>query len=58
MFCYHNKQLLSALGLVLKEFNANKKCQVSLAVKYIKLVIVKSIKKSHFQSRKHGSSTQ
>ena len=33
MFCYYNKQLLSALGLVLNEFDANKKvtgfCQVS-----------------------------
>ena len=34
MFCYYNKQLLSALGLVLNEFDANRKCQVSLVVKY------------------------
>ena len=30
----YNKQLLSALELVLYEFDANKKCQVSLVVKY------------------------
>ena len=36
MFCYCEKQLLLALGLVLFEFNANEKCQVSLVVKYIK----------------------
>ena len=35
MFCYCNKQLLLALELVLFEFNTNKKCQVSLVVKYI-----------------------
>ena len=34
MFCYYDKQLLSALELVLYEFDANKKCQVSLVVKY------------------------
>ena len=35
MFCYYNKQLFSALGLALYEFDASKKCQVSLVVKYI-----------------------
>ena len=34
MFCYYNKELLSALELVLYEFDANKKCQVSLVIKY------------------------
>ena len=34
MFCYYNKQMLSVLGLVLYDFDANKKCQVSLVVKY------------------------
>ena len=33
-FCYYNKQLLLALELVLYESDANKKCQVSLVVKY------------------------
>ena len=34
VFCYYNKQWLTALELVLYEFDANKKCQVSLVVKY------------------------
>ena len=34
-FCYYHEQLLSALGLVLYEFDANKNGQVSLVVKYI-----------------------
>ena len=34
MFFHYNKQLLSALELVLYEFDANKKCQISLVVKY------------------------
>ena len=38
MFCYHNKQLLSALGLITYELEANKKCQVSLVVKYIYMI--------------------
>ena len=41
MICfYYNKQLLSALGLVLYGFDANKKCQVSLVVKYINVHIL------------------
>ena len=43
MFCYYNKQLLSALELVLYEFDANKKCQVSLVVKYIMQNLSESI---------------
>ena len=39
MSCYYNKQLLSALVLVLYEKDANKRCQVSLVVKYMKLCI-------------------
>ena len=35
MFCYYEKQMLSVLGLVLYELDANKKCQVSLVVKYM-----------------------
>ena len=34
MFSYYNKQLLSTLGWVLYRLDANKKCQVSLGVKY------------------------
>ena len=40
---YKNKRLLLTLRLVLKELDANKKCQVSLAVKYIKLFTEESI---------------
>ena len=35
MFCYYEKQMLSVLGIVLYELDANKKCQVSLVVKYM-----------------------
>ena len=41
MFCYYNKQSVSVLGLVLYELDANKKCQVSLVVKYIYIVMRK-----------------
>ena len=34
MSCYYNKQLLSTLGLSLLELDTDKKCQVSLVVKY------------------------
>ena len=40
MFCYCNKPLLLALALVLYELNVNKKCQVSLVVKYIFLLAI------------------
>ena len=41
MFCYYDKLLLlSVLGLVLYEIDANKKWQVSLIVKYIKILNV------------------
>ena len=41
MFYYYNKQLFSALELVLSEFDANRMCQVSLVIKYRLLVLVR-----------------
>ena len=35
MFCHYDKQLLSVVGLLLDELDANKKCRVSLVVKCI-----------------------
>ena len=42
-FCYYNKQLLSVLGLVHYELDTNKKCPVSLVVKYISSSEVENI---------------
>ena len=50
MFCYYNKQLHADLELVLYEFYANNKCQVSLVVKYSSREMLTEIQFTHTKS--------